>query len=195
MVSRRRIKPIETFYNSYRFRSRLEARWAVFFDALRLRYEYEPEGYDLGPDVGPYLPDFWLPAQSGFRGGFVEIKPEEPSYIERRRCEALAEGLGRDVYVFYEPIEVPCPLTNPYTNPAIVFLGSGGWDDDHYWCQCWGCNAVGIEYAGWAARLSCSCPEPLASYVKQNPKRSETYSSALRDAFEAARQERFERAS
>jgi hypothetical protein len=28
------IKAIETSYKGYRFRSRLEARWAVFFDAL-----------------------------------------------------------------------------------------------------------------------------------------------------------------
>ena len=39
------IKPIETYYNGYRFRSRLEARWAVFFDALGVPYEYEPEGF------------------------------------------------------------------------------------------------------------------------------------------------------
>ena len=51
------ISPIETFYNGYRFRSRLEARWAVFFDALGVRYEYEPEGFDLG-DGDYYLPDF-----------------------------------------------------------------------------------------------------------------------------------------
>lgn len=37
------IKPIETIYNGYRFRSRLEARWAVFFDALGVEYQYEPE--------------------------------------------------------------------------------------------------------------------------------------------------------
>ena len=37
------IKPIETVYNGYRFRSRLEARWAVFFDAAGIEYEYEPE--------------------------------------------------------------------------------------------------------------------------------------------------------
>lgn len=51
------IKPIETYYNGYRFRSRLEARWAVFFDALGVRYEYEPEGFDLG-NGDYYLPDF-----------------------------------------------------------------------------------------------------------------------------------------
>ena len=51
------IKAIETYYNGYRFRSRLEARWAVFFDALGVDYEYEPEGFKL-QDGECYLPDF-----------------------------------------------------------------------------------------------------------------------------------------
>lgn len=54
------IKPIETYYNGYRFRSRLEARWAVFFDAMRIKYEYEPEGFEFGKGE-KYLPDFFLP--------------------------------------------------------------------------------------------------------------------------------------
>jgi hypothetical protein len=54
------IKPIDTLYKGYLFRSRLEARWAKFFDALGIQWEYEKEGYDLG-DAGWYLPDFWLP--------------------------------------------------------------------------------------------------------------------------------------
>ena len=37
------VKPIETVYKGYRFRSRLEARWAVFFDALDIEWYYEPE--------------------------------------------------------------------------------------------------------------------------------------------------------
>jgi len=53
------IKPIETIYNGYRFRSRLEARWAVFFDALGVPYEYEPEGLCINGIN--YLPDFYLP--------------------------------------------------------------------------------------------------------------------------------------
>jgi hypothetical protein len=36
------IKPIETEYGGYKFRSRLEARWAVFFDTAKIKYEYEP---------------------------------------------------------------------------------------------------------------------------------------------------------
>lgn len=54
------IKPIETVYNGYRFRSRLEAKWAVFFDAVGIEYYYEPEGIKLS-DGTYYLPDFYLP--------------------------------------------------------------------------------------------------------------------------------------
>lgn len=63
------LKAIETKYNGYRFRSRLEARWAVFLDYMGVNYEYEAEGYDL--ESGYYLPDFWLP-NSKF---WLEIKP------------------------------------------------------------------------------------------------------------------------
>ena len=71
------IKAIETNYRGYRFRSRLEARWAVFFDALGIRYEYEPQGFQVRPfyeedGCGPwlYLPDFYLPDF----GTWVEVK-------------------------------------------------------------------------------------------------------------------------
>ena len=47
---------IETRYNGYKFRSRLEARWAVFFDAAHIEYRYEPEGYVLS-DGRAYLPE------------------------------------------------------------------------------------------------------------------------------------------
>ena len=69
---------IQTRYKGYHFRSRLEARWAVFFDACSIDWEYEAEGYDLSdfgasignPRVGYYLPDFWLPKYKSW----VEIK-------------------------------------------------------------------------------------------------------------------------
>jgi hypothetical protein len=57
------IAAIETRYKGYRFRSRLEARWAVFFDALGLEWRYEPEGFKKeGFSGGPlcYLPDFLI---------------------------------------------------------------------------------------------------------------------------------------
>ena len=54
------IKPIETQYNGFRFRSRVEARWAIFFDVIGLKYEYEMEGYDM--EGTRYLPDFYIPS-------------------------------------------------------------------------------------------------------------------------------------
>ncbi|MFI2663355.1 hypothetical protein [Micromonospora carbonacea] len=53
-------KPIETRYAGCRFRSRLEARWAVFFDNLGITWQYETEGYELSTG-DRYLPDFYLP--------------------------------------------------------------------------------------------------------------------------------------
>lgn len=70
------IKPIETVYNGYRFRSRLEARWAVFFDAVGIRYEYEPDGFEV--DGEKYLPDFYLPELDVY----AEVKPEDLSRID-----------------------------------------------------------------------------------------------------------------
>jgi len=49
------IGAIETRYSGYRFRSRLEARWATFFDHLGCEWEYEKEGYVL-PNGDRYLP-------------------------------------------------------------------------------------------------------------------------------------------
>jgi hypothetical protein len=73
-------KPIETIYNGYRFRSRLEARWAVFFDKLKIKYEYENEGYEL-PSGKRYLPDFYLPTMDVF----VEVKQDESEFINNLR--------------------------------------------------------------------------------------------------------------
>lgn len=68
-------KAIPTKYKGYFFRSRLEARWAVFFDACGVEWEYEPEGFDLGNGMY-YLPDFLLHNVDGRAGGdlFVEVK-------------------------------------------------------------------------------------------------------------------------
>lgn len=65
------MKAIETEYKGYKFRSRLEARWAVFFDAIGIKWEYEPEGYQF-EDGTMYLPDFYLLDLKTY----VEIKPE-----------------------------------------------------------------------------------------------------------------------
>lgn len=86
--------PIPTRYKGYHFRSRLEARWAVFFDRLALGWEYEPQGYVL--DGTPYLPDFKL-VIPGDRVVLAEVKPAGADWHEGRHvklCWALARGTG-----------------------------------------------------------------------------------------------------
>lgn len=77
------IAPIETEYKGYRFRSRLEARWAVFFDTLGIEWEYEVEGFQKGGDVR-YLPDFFLPKTQTW----IEVKGStEKLHEDRRKLE------------------------------------------------------------------------------------------------------------
>jgi len=77
------IRAIETTYSGYKFRSRLEARWAVFFDALQIVWQYEPEGYVLS-DGTHYLPDFYLPTFD-YDGMWAEVKPLGGDFIKARQ--------------------------------------------------------------------------------------------------------------
>jgi hypothetical protein len=85
------IKPMETIYDGHRFRSRLEARWAFFFNAVGIKYVYEMDRYPLpGASVPTYLPDFWLPYSketstwSKYRGygHWFEVKGVDPTEEE-----------------------------------------------------------------------------------------------------------------
>ncbi|MFD9950557.1 hypothetical protein [Nonomuraea sp. NPDC059022] len=88
------IQAIDTTYKGCRFRSRLEARWAVFFDTLGIRWEYEPQGYLVGPKRRPYLPDFYLTELRWW----VEVKGPMDRLDIPLLLDAVhpAHGLGRE---------------------------------------------------------------------------------------------------
>lgn len=90
------IKPIETHYKGYRFRSRLEARWAVFFDAIGIRYLYEPEGFRLS-DGTLYLPDFYLPESKAF----FEVKGVM-NEIDMHKIEQFIKDSKRPCIIGYD---------------------------------------------------------------------------------------------
>lgn len=125
------IRAIETKYAGCRFRSRIEARWAVFFDALRIPWEYEPQGYVI--DDVAYLPDFYLPKHSKY----VEIKGGRPSDPEVRKVLKLAEAVREtaSVTLFQGDIPrtsvlrtcgaVPCQVAN--TIEGVWALSPGVW--------------------------------------------------------------------
>lgn len=88
-------KAIPTEYAGYRFRSRLEARWAVFFDRLRVRWTYEAEGLDL--DELRYLPDFYLPDSTTFvevKGVMTERDEDKLLALARARTDTWVMVVG-----------------------------------------------------------------------------------------------------
>jgi hypothetical protein len=102
-----RIAPIPTRYADCHFRSRQEAKWAVFFDAAKITWQYEPQGYAL--PSGNYLPDFRIQAApQGDVWTWFEVKPAidlnkplipDPRWGELARLSGsvivVAEGMHR----------------------------------------------------------------------------------------------------
>ena len=153
MRNRNEVGAFETVYDGYRFRSRLEARWAVFFKTAGIRYIYEPECFRL-PSGKLYLPDFYLPdvnmrTTEDMGGIYVEVKPSRPdsgeldylfelSWITGKRvllvvgmpsCDGRyfdAEGDGH-----YECSWAPDGMT---------------WDDRMLFARCYGCLRVRVQH-------------------------------------------------
>lgn len=98
------IKAIETKYDGYRFRSRLEARWAVFFNALGIEYEYEIEGYEMGSLR--YLPDFYIPSLDRW----FEVKGKPLNVAEIKKCEEFCRRKDNEKIKFSILIGAPDAL-------------------------------------------------------------------------------------
>lgn len=166
------IMPIETRYAGCRFRSRLEARWAVFFDALGIRWEYEPQGYAL--PTGPYLPDFQLFGLGGDAGGgpiWFEVKPpaDDPSNSTKddKRWNELCDATGLSLIVAFG---MPRPdgdlvwTTDTHRGGWMeLFAGTtpdgddsaSCWDNGRAFCTCCVCGRLGITFEARAGRV---CP-------------------------------------
>jgi hypothetical protein len=185
------MKPIETIYRGFRFRSRLEARWAVFYDSLGIAWEYEREGFDFG-NGDLYLPDFYIPSLDCW----IEIKGEEPTSKESFLADKLAQATRKDVFIFFG--QIPLPPDFGDSDSAHVFWrcsDGSAWDNYHAWCQCPVCGKLGIQFSG-ASNRNCDCVKKirgdeggdsghdLAPDCDRNP--------LLMRAYQAARQARFE---
>ena len=156
-------KAIQTAYKGYLFRSRTEARWAMFFDALGVKYRYEVEGYDLNGLW--YLPDFWLPDLKYW----IEIKGIKPTGIEEEKARRLCHMHGGDmVFIFTSPwytegalaytfipdnLEVP---NDPHLRERL-YMAHVAETADWFWCECPVCGNVGVTADGNPAPLHCYC--------------------------------------
>lgn len=126
-VSPRPIKAIETVYNGYRFRSRLEARWAVFFDAAGIKYQYEPEGYAY--DGTRYLPDFYLPEADTH----VEVKPNVREAIpDIERCIKMIVWGGPIKRIVFLS-DIPGECDGGLWHFPVIFWRNNGVDSGWYY--------------------------------------------------------------
>jgi hypothetical protein len=123
------MQAITTEFRGYRFRSRLEARWAVVFDAAGIDWHYEHEGYDLG-ELGWYLPDFWLPELNTH----VEVKPSfatllatEPT-VEEQKLLAVCKA-AKTFGVFCTDLKAASPFQTLRDENGYGLL----WPQDAQW--------------------------------------------------------------
>lgn len=179
------IHAIDTTYNGRKFRSRLEARWAVFFDALNAKYVYEPEGYDLADSGwartdGPstlYLPDFWLPNLRIY----VEVKPFGARAPFRRTAHAdPATGF-------------PLPLIAVFGEPGVHQIyeyGDLGCCDLGRLGQCPQCGSLryGYRSAGEFSGTACRCLRHSDEFVTESPGLDAAIQAALSARFEHGEQ-------
>lgn len=118
------LQAIPTRHAGCHFRSRLEARWAVFFDAAHIRWEYEPQGYLINDR--PYLPDFYLPDHDVW----VEVKGHEAA-LDKPFLNRAAAQLGQ--LMVLGPIPEPPRYGTDWYWPMLpwaeLYVEDDGWGD------------------------------------------------------------------
>jgi hypothetical protein len=120
-------RAIPTRYKGCLFRSRNEARWAVFFETIGIRWTHEAEGFHI-PNYSGYLPDFYVePWRS-----WVEIKSGDPSPEERAKCRLLSDTTNQFVLLLAgEPYPARyhaflcVPKDHPWPYAPEDFIGPG----------------------------------------------------------------------
>lgn len=141
----RNVRSYATTYAGSRFRSRLEARWAAFFDLIGWRWTYEPF------DTNGYVPDFLIHGQASL---LIEIGP----------CEFLSEfsdkaakprDLDRPVLILgIDPLILN--QGRPDAWPLVGYLTDDNWGSgpsQARWASCRKCEQLGVWHDVGSYRL------------------------------------------
>jgi hypothetical protein len=107
------MKAINTHFDNLYFRSRLEARWAVYFKSLGIEYVYEMEGYNF--DGFNYLPDFYFPKYD-FYG---EVKHEHFGDVDAKKWNSFVTNIKKPLIIFDGMPNVK-PLKSLFWEEAIL---------------------------------------------------------------------------
>jgi hypothetical protein len=155
------IKAIQTKYKGILYRSRLEARWATFFDTLKVRIQYEHEGFEL--DGMRYLPDFYLPELKCY----IEVKGQKPTKQEQELAFLLSKDSGMPVHIFSGSVPEP-GIENWDDSGFEIFTYDFSkknenmryqlYQKDIYAInQCPKCESIGFSKKGITGLLPCGC--------------------------------------
>lgn len=178
------MKAIETKNMGYRFRSRTEARWAVFFTRIAFQWEYEPQGFMLDSQT-PYLPDFKL-VLPGDRLLFCSVKPEEADDFDKeelRKLHLLSDGTDSDVLLLPgPPTHRAYHMVRPRTTEDVLSLAFFQ-DYEPY---------VKIADDYWFAVLSFDERTGRHHFKADERRLGKAFGKAYVQAVEAARAARFE---
>lgn len=158
------IAAIPTTYRGQQFRSRTEARWALFFDSLKLPWDYEPQGYQHNGHN--YLPDFWLPYQHIF----FEVKGADRYDLEKTGVATLATGFPT-VIAFGEPAPsfrdrkrcLDCKVHRTSGLHVLLRSEDGALikETERAWGMCSACGRIDVNYGPYYyGRKECVC-DPL----------------------------------
>lgn len=151
---------IPTTYKGVRFRSRLEARWAAFFDVVGWEWNYEPI------DLNGWIPDFKIATVGDPL--LVEVKPAQSL------ADDCAQEAVRDIArcIYRRPFSAVLVGLEPFTVDGLTYVG---WmpevDGEHFtWdraaigtitgdqlCVChssgsYRCRICGVD-EGWVATM------------------------------------------
>ncbi len=189
------ISSIETYYAGCRFRSRLEARWAVLFDRLGISWEYEPQGYVVAGK--PYLPDFYRPTLNSW----VEVKGSTDNldldllrqFVTSSKAALLLAGPMPEPYLGGEVcwnLLDPEPLDDP---DGFDEHGQPVWTSDVAWTV----RVKPVSFLVWATqrRLWTHYPDVSTEWNPDDPTRpfiDWDYQASCDAAYDAARAARFE---
>jgi hypothetical protein len=166
------IKSIETEYGGVKFRSRTEARWAIFFDALCIPWEYEQEGYEFAGVR--YLPDFWLPLVKMF----AEVKPKAFDRGELNLCIQLQNQTDCDVLMLIgQPSNKPVMAVTKYDRsyPYCLTNYHNYPNEEHRFYA-----APSNEEQSWNdTEEACRIANSARFEFRQTPKRKDVINSAV----------------
>jgi hypothetical protein len=195
MSFKQTIKAIETVYAGYRFRSRLEARWAVFFDAAGIKWDYEPEGFYL--DGVRYLPDFFLLDQEIY----IEIKPRgfyggrydsDEMRKTQEKLKKLATGSGCNVFLI-----IGSPNPDRWSDdrddcPRVIGFAPNKGVISSKFFECPHCQCVSLMLCAEHGFFSAICPCQGSEAFEDTNYNPFKWPPRLRHAMVEGRQARFE---